>query len=89
MTPEQIRCFCESKGATVRVESRIGIIAYSGAGVQVGPTLFSWHGEQQAPLAFQQEVLNRAEKLIIRPRFGEEKEITRDKFEQLLTVEKM
>lgn len=89
MTSEEIRCFCESKGATVRVESRIGTITYSPKGVEIGPTLFSWRGEPPAPSAFQQEVLNRAEKFIVRPKFGEEKEIVRDQFEQLLTVEKM
>jgi hypothetical protein len=43
---------------------------------------------RQHPTAFQQEVLNRAEKFIVRPKFGEEKEIVRDQFEQLLTVGK-
>ncbi len=32
--------------------------------------------------------MNRAEKFIVRPKFGEEKEIVRDQFEQLLTVGK-
>ncbi len=54
----------------------------------MGATMFPWQGEPQAPVAFQQEVLNRAEKFIIRPKFGEEKEIVRDKFEQLLSLEK-
>lgn len=36
MTPEQTKCFCESKGATGRVESYMGVITYSAAGVEVG-----------------------------------------------------
>ncbi len=88
MTPEEIKCFCEEKGATVRVEGPVGTITYSSRGIQMGATMFPWQGEPQAPVAFQQEVLNRAEKFIIRPKFGEEKEIVRDKFEQLLSLEK-
>src|SRR5262249_37812776 len=86
MTPEEIRCFCESKDTTVRVESRIGTITYSPKGVEIEPTLFSWCDEPPAPLTFQQVVLNRAKKFIIRPKFGEE--IVRDQFERLLMMEK-
>ena len=86
MTPEEIKCFCEEKGATVRVESPLGAITYSPKGIQIGPAFFEWQGEPPAPLTFQQEVLRRADKFIIQPKFGAEQELSREKFKQLLKM---
>lgn len=84
MTPEEISCFCETKGATVRVESPVGTITYSPKGIQTGPTVFGWQGDPLPPFPSQQEVLDKAEKFIIQPKFGDKKELSREKFEQLL-----
>jgi hypothetical protein len=86
MTPEEIRCFCEAKGATVQVDSPIGTIKYSAKGIQIGPTVFSWQGDPPPELASHQEVLEKVEKFVIQPKFGNEMELTREKFEQLLRV---
>ena len=82
MTLEEIKCFCEEKGATVRVGSPVGTITYSPNGVQIGVTVFSWQGE--APPALASQVLEKADKFIIQPKFGEALEVSREKFEQLL-----
>ena len=84
MTLEEIRCFCEAKGATVRIESPVGTIAFSPKGVQIGPTIFSWEGDPPLPVASEQEVLEKAEKFTIVPKFGDAREVSREKFEQLL-----
>ena len=84
MTPEEIRCFCEEKGATVRVESPVGTITYSPQGIQIGPTIFAWQGEPLPPVPSQQEVLEKAAKFVIQPKFGAALEVSRAGFEQLL-----
>ena len=84
MTPEEIKCFCEARGATVRIESPVGTITYSSKGIQIGPTVFSWQGDPPPALAFQ--VLEKADKFIIQPKFGAEKELSRERFEQLLKM---
>ncbi len=86
MTLEEIKCFCESKGATVHVESPAGTITFLPTGIQIGPTVFSWQGGLPPELASHQEVLEKAEKFVIHPKFGNEIELTREKFEQLLRV---
>ena len=86
MTLEEIKCFCEEKGATVRIESPAGTITYSSKGVQIGSMLFAWPGDPSAPLALQQEGLDKAKKFVIRPKFGAEMELSREMFEQLLKV---
>ncbi len=60
MTPEEISCFCETKVATVRVESPVGTITYSHKGIQTGPTVFGWQGDPLPPFPSQQEVLDKA-----------------------------
>ena len=82
MTLEEIKCFCEEKGATVRVESPVGTITYSPKGTQFGVTLFSWQGE--APPVLASQVLEKALKFVIQPKFGEALEVSREDFEQLL-----
>jgi hypothetical protein len=72
MTPEEIECFCEVKGARVRIESPAGTITYSSKGVQIGGMLFAWPGDPSAPLAPQQDVLDKAKKFVIQPKFGAE-----------------
>ena len=84
MTPEEIRCFCEAKGATLHVQSSVGTITYSSKGIQIGPTLFTWQGDPLPALPSQQEVLEKADKFIIQPRFGAALEVSHKKFEQLL-----
>ena len=84
MTPEQIRCFCEAKGATVQIESPLGTITYSPKGIEIGTTAFAWHGDLRPPLAPQQEILENADKFMIQPKFGGELQLSREKFEQLL-----
>ena len=86
MTLEEIKCFCEVKGATVRIESPAGTITYSSKGVQIGSMPFAWPGDPSAPLALQQEALNKAKKFVIQPKFGAEMELSRKTFEQLLRV---
>lgn len=86
VTLEEIKCFCESKGATVHVESPVGTIAFLPTGVRIGPTVVSWQGDPPPELASLQEVLEKAEKFVIHPKFGKEMELTRDRFEQLLRV---
>jgi hypothetical protein len=86
MTPEEIECFCEVKGARVWIESPAGTITYSSKGVQIGSMLFAWSGDPSAPLALQQEVLNKAKKFVIQPKFGAEMELSRETFEHLLKV---
>jgi hypothetical protein len=84
MTLEEIKCFCEGQGATVRIESPVGTITCSSKkGIQIGATLFAWQSDPP-PLASQQELLDRAAKFCVQPKFGDEKEISREKFEQLL-----
>ena len=80
MTPEGIRCFCEAKGATVRVESLVGTITYSPKGIQIKSTVFSWQGE--APPVLASQVLEKADKFVIQPKFGAALEGSREKFEQ-------
>lgn len=84
MAPEEISCFCETKGATVHVESPVGTITYSPKDIQTGPTVFGWQGDPLPPFPSQQGVLDKAEKFIIQPKFGDKKELSREKFEQLL-----
>ena len=84
--PEEIRCFCEAKGATVQVDSPVGTITYSAKGIQIGPTVFAWQGDPPPELASHQEVLEKAEKFVIQPKFGKEMELTRERFEQLLRL---
>ena len=84
MTPEEIRCFCESKGATVQAESPVGTITYSAKGIQIGPTVFAWQGDALPPVPSQEEVLEKADKFLIQPKFGTSLEVSREKFEQLL-----
>ncbi len=86
MTLEEIRCFCEVKGAIVRVESPAGTITYSSSGIQIGDTLFSWQDVPQVALASQQEALAKADKFVIRPKFGDEKEVSGAALEQLLKM---
>ena len=86
MTPEEIRCFCESKGATVHVESPVGTITFLPTGMRIGPTVFSWQGDPSPPLAAVQEVLDEANDFVIQPKFGGQRELSREKFEQLLKV---
>lgn len=84
MTLEEIKCFCEEKGATVQVKSPLGTITCSPEGIEMGTTVFAWHGDPRPPLAPQQEILENAHKFIIQPKFGAEIEVDRPKFEELL-----
>ena len=84
MTPEEIRCFCEAKGATVHVETPVGTITYSSKGIQIGPTVFAWQGDPLPPVPSQQELLEKAGRFVIQPKFGVTLEVSREKFEQLL-----
>ncbi len=84
MTLEEIRCFCESKGATVRVESPVATVTYSPKGIQIGSTFFAWEGDQPPPCAPQEEVLEKTTRFVIQPKFGPEIEVSRERFEQLL-----
>lgn len=84
MTLEEIKCFCEEKGATVRAESPLGMITCSPKGIEKGTTVFGWHGDPRPPFARQQEILRNAYKFIIQPRFGVEIEVSCAQFEQLL-----
>ena len=86
MTPEEIRCFCEAKGATVQVESPVGTITYSAMGIQIGPTVFAWQGDPFPPVPSQQKVLEKADRILIQPKFGAAREVSREKFEQLLRM---
>ena len=86
MTLEGIKCFCEEKGATVRVESPLGTITYSPEGIEIGTAVFGWHGDPRPPLAPQQEILQNADKFIIQPKFGAEIELSRAKFGELLKM---
>ncbi len=86
MTLEEIRCFCEAKGAAVRVESPAGTITYSSSGIQIGATLFGWQDVPQVALASQQQALAKADKFVIRPKYGDEKEVSRATLEQLLRM---
>ena len=86
MTPEEIRCFCEAKGATVHVESPVGTIMYSSKGIQIGPTVSAWQGDPLPAVPSQQEVLEKADKFIIQPKFGVALEVSREKFEKLLKM---
>ncbi len=86
VTLEEIKCFCESKGATVHVESSVGTIAFLPTGIRIGPTVFSWQGDPPPELASHHEVLEKVEKFVIQPKFGNEMELTREKFEQLLRM---
>jgi hypothetical protein len=85
MTLEEIKCFSEGKGATVRIESPVGTITCSSKGIQIGPTLFAWQNDP-LPLASQWEVLEKADRFFIQPKFGDEKEVSRERFEQLLKI---
>jgi hypothetical protein len=85
MTPEEVRCFCEAKGATVRVETPAGTFAFSPSGIQIGPTVFSWESGP-LPLASPQEILGKAETFTIVPKFGDAREVSREKLEQLLKM---
>ncbi len=85
MTLEEIKCFCEGKGATVRIESPVGAITCSSKGIQIGATLFAWQNDPP-PHASQREVLENADRFFVRPKFGDEKEISRQKFERLLKM---
>lgn len=67
VTLEEIKCFCESKGATVHVESPVGTITFLPTGVRIGPTVVSWQGDPSPELASHQEVLEKAEKFVIHP----------------------
>ncbi len=62
----------------------MGTITYSPKGIEIGATMFAWHSDPRPPLAPQQEILENADKFIIRPKFGAEKELSREQFEQLL-----
>jgi len=84
MTPEEIRCFCQEKGATVWVESPGGTITYSSKGIQIGPAIFAWQGEPPPPNTFLQGVLEKVDKFIIQPKFRDKKEFSRGGFERLL-----
>lgn len=84
MTPEEIRCFCEAKGATVQVESPVGTITYSAKGIQIGRTVFAWPGDALPPVPSQEEVVEKADSFLIQPKFGAARRISREKFEQLL-----
>lgn len=84
MTPEEIRCFCEAKSATVWVESPSERLHSMPTGIRIGPTIFSWQGDPTPELASFAEVLEKAEKFIIRPKFGDELALTRERFEQIL-----
>ena len=84
MTPEDIRCFCEAKGATVQVESPVGKITYSAKGIQIGAAAFAWQGDPLPPAPSQEEVLEKADRFLIQPKFGAALEASREKFEQLL-----
>ena len=86
MTLEEIKCFCEEKGATVRVESPLATITYSPEGIEIGTAVFAWHGDPRPPLAPPQEILQNADKFIIQPKFGAEIELSREKFEELLKM---
>ncbi len=86
MTFEEIRCFCETEGAAVRIESPAGTVTYSSSGIQIGDTLFSWQDVPQVALANQQEVLAKTDKFVIRPKFGQEKQVSRATLEQLLKM---
>ena len=86
MTQEEIRCFCEAKGATVQVDSPVGTITYSAKGIQIGPTVFAWQGDPLPPVPSQEEVLEKADRFLIQPKFGAAREVGREKFEQLLRV---
>ena len=86
MTLEEVRCFCEVKGAAVRIECPAGTVTYSSSGMQIGDTLFSWQDVPQVALASQQEALAKADKFVIGPKFGDEKEVNRATFERLLKM---
>ena len=86
MTLEEIRCFCQEKGATVRVESPAGTITYSSKDIQIGTAIFAWQGDPPPPSTFLQGVLEKADKFIIQPKFGDNKELSRERFEQLLRM---
>ena len=64
----------------------MGTITYSPKGIEIGTTVFAWHGDPRPPLAPQQEILENANKFIIQPKFGAEIELIREKFEELLKM---
>jgi hypothetical protein len=84
MTFEELKCFCESKAATVHFESPIGTITFLPTGIRIGPTVFSWQDGPPPELASRKEILEKANTFVIRPKFGNEVELTREKFEHLL-----
>ncbi len=86
MTLEEIKCFCESKRATVQIESPVGTITYSSKGIQIGPTVFAWQGAPLPPVPSQQEVLEKADRFVIQPKFGVALEVSREKFDRLLKI---
>jgi len=86
MTLEEIKCFCVRKRATVQIESQIGTITFLPAGIQIGPTVFSWQGDPPPELASHHEVLEKVDKFVIQPKFGNVIELTRKRFEHFLKV---
>lgn len=86
VTLEEIKCFCESKGATVHFGSPVGTSTFLPTGIRIDPTVVSWQGDPPPELVSHQGVLEKAEKFAIQPKFGNEMELTREKFEQLLRV---
>jgi len=77
VTFEEIECFCESKRATVHVESPVGTITFLPTGIRIGPTVVSWQGDPPPELASHMEIVEKADKFVIQPRFGNEIELTR------------
>lgn len=84
VTFEEIKCFCESKGATVHVESPVGTITFLPTGVRIGPTAFSWADDPPPELGSYKEILEKGDKFVVQPKFGNEIELKPEKFEQLL-----
>lgn len=84
MTLEEIKCFCESKRAAVRIESPIGTIMFLPAGIHIGSTVFPWVGDLPPELGSHKEILEKGDKFVVQPKFGNEIELTRERFEQLL-----
>jgi hypothetical protein len=84
VTLEEIKCFCKGKRATVHVESPVGTITFLPTGVCIGPTVFAWSDDAPPELGSYKESLERGDKFVVQPKFGNEKELKPEKFEQLL-----
>jgi hypothetical protein len=84
VTLEEVKCFCKSKRATVHVESPVGTITFLPTGVRIGPIVFSSAGDAPPEPGSYKESLEKGDKFVVQPKFGDEIELKPEKFEQLL-----